>query len=138
MKVWVSSLLVLSTLAGPAWAYRDKKLEEAVAKAEEQIAKGKPEEAAKGMLKAAQGLKTGEAYVALGRIQDEDGDEHRRSGGKLREGEGARRPGRRSARRSGGLRAPDGPCQAGSGDGDSGGERTGRRRQTPRRRSRWH
>src|SRR5512145_26147 len=74
MKLLVSSLLVLSILTGPAWAFRDKKLEDAVVKAEDLLAKSKSsEDEAKAIAvvqKVAQSLKTGEAYVALGRIQE--------------------------------------------------------------------
>lgn len=59
--------LVALTLAVPALA--DRKLDEAVAKAEEQLKKGRPEEAVKTLQKAAQSSSDPAAHVALARLQ---------------------------------------------------------------------
>jgi tetratricopeptide (TPR) repeat protein len=69
MKSLLASVLTLAALAGPAFAYKDKKLDEAALKAEDQLKKGKPEEAEKTLQKAATNLNTGEAYLALARLQ---------------------------------------------------------------------
>jgi tetratricopeptide (TPR) repeat protein len=71
MKVTCAAVVVLALLAAPVLA--DKKLDDAVAKAEEQLAKGKPEEALKTMQKAASQNATSEGYIALGRFQEKLG-----------------------------------------------------------------
>jgi tetratricopeptide (TPR) repeat protein len=63
-------VLALGLLAAPALA--DKKLDEAVARAEAQLQKGKPEEAIKILEKAAQ-PPNAEGYVALARLQQRIG-----------------------------------------------------------------
>ncbi len=63
------ALLLLAALAAPASAYRDAKLQEAVAKAAEQAARGNPTDGVRILQKVAASLKTGEAYVALARLQ---------------------------------------------------------------------
>lgn len=68
MKTIGMALAVLGLLASPALT-ADKKLEEAVAKAEAQLEKGKADEALKGLQKTATGLGTSEAFVALSRFQ---------------------------------------------------------------------
>jgi tetratricopeptide (TPR) repeat protein len=67
MKLAFVSVAVLSLLPSPALA--DKKLDEAVAKAEEQLARNKPEEAVKTLQKAAAQSPGSEAQVALGNLQ---------------------------------------------------------------------
>ena len=72
MKKIGAALTVVGLLSTPALA--DKRLDDAVAKAEDQIAKGKPEEALKTMLKAASQQPTSaEAQLALARIQQRVG-----------------------------------------------------------------
>ena len=61
-----------SLAAGSAQA--DVKTDQAIAKAEEQFAKGKPDEAIKAMLKLATGTPSVEAYLALGRLQELNGN----------------------------------------------------------------
>lgn len=74
MKTWCL-FLTLALASGPAWA--DKKLDEAVAKAEAELAKGakgKGEEALKGVEKLTlQSPPSLEAHVALARLQDRIG-----------------------------------------------------------------
>jgi len=66
-RIW-PALALASLLAGPAWA--DKKLDEAVAKAEAQLAKGKEDEAVKLLEKAAsQAPRDPEAQLALAQLQ---------------------------------------------------------------------
>ncbi len=60
------TLLALA-LAHPAWA--DKKLDEAVSKAEDQLKKGRPEEAVKTLQKLAQSSADPAAHQALARLQ---------------------------------------------------------------------
>ena len=61
--------VVLSlALALPAFA--DKKLDDAVAKAEEQLQKGKPDEALKTLQKAVQGSPSVEGWIKLSRFQE--------------------------------------------------------------------
>ncbi|HET6900203.1 MAG TPA: tetratricopeptide repeat protein [Vicinamibacteria bacterium] len=67
MRKWISILAVVLA-ATPALA--DKKLDDAVAKAESLAEKGKPEEGIKAVQKVADGSNSAEAYVALGRIQN--------------------------------------------------------------------
>src|SRR4029079_15067776 len=50
-------------------AFADKKLDDAVAKAESLAEKGKPEEAVKAVQKVAEQSNSAEAYVALARFQ---------------------------------------------------------------------
>src|SRR5262250_998714 len=64
-------IVVLLFAAAPAFA--DKKLDDAVAKAEDQLQKGKPEEAIKTLQKAADQANTAEAYLALARFQERAG-----------------------------------------------------------------
>jgi tetratricopeptide (TPR) repeat protein len=59
--------IVSVVLAAPAWA--DRRVDDAVAKAEEQIRKQRPEDAVKTMQKAAAQANSVEAYIALARIQ---------------------------------------------------------------------
>lgn len=62
----------VSLAATGAWA--DVKTDQAIAKAEEQFAKGKPDEAIKSMVKLASGTPSVEAYLALGRLQEMNGN----------------------------------------------------------------
>ena len=55
-------------------ARADVKTDQAIAKAEEQFAKGKPDEAIKSLVKLAAGNPSVEAYLALGRIQEMNGN----------------------------------------------------------------
>jgi tetratricopeptide (TPR) repeat protein len=72
MKKIGAALGVVGLLATPALA--DKRLDDAVARAEDQIAKGKPEEALKTMQKAASQQPTSpEAQLALARVQQRVG-----------------------------------------------------------------
>ncbi len=70
------ALLVLavagSFAAHPAWA--DIKTDQAIAKAEEQFAKGKPDEAIKAMVKLTGGTPSVEAFLALARFQEMNGN----------------------------------------------------------------
>ena len=72
-KLTVMAAAAALSLAAPL-ARADQKLDQAVAKAEEQILKNKPEEALKGMTKFAEGANSGEAFLALARIQEKTGD----------------------------------------------------------------
>jgi tetratricopeptide (TPR) repeat protein len=67
MRSILNALMVLA-LATPAFA-ADKKIEDAVAKAESQIAKGQVEQAEKNMQKLAQQMGTADAYAALARVE---------------------------------------------------------------------
>jgi superkiller protein 3 len=67
MKTTLSMAAALSLLAGPALA--DKKLDEAIAKAEEQLAKGKPEEALKTLAKEVEKNPSTLAHTALANFQ---------------------------------------------------------------------
>jgi tetratricopeptide (TPR) repeat protein len=67
MKLVFASVALLGLIASPARA--DKKLDEAVAKAEDQVAKGKPEDAVKTLQKAATQTPGSEGQVALGNLQ---------------------------------------------------------------------
>lgn len=55
-------------------ARADVKTDQAIAKAEEQFAKGKPDEAIKSLVKLAAGTPSVEAYLALGRLQEMNGN----------------------------------------------------------------
>jgi tetratricopeptide (TPR) repeat protein len=65
-------LVVASSIASMARA--DVKTDQAIAKAEEQFAKGKPDEAIKSLTKLATGTPSVEAYVALARLQQMNGN----------------------------------------------------------------
>ena len=65
--------LILATVLVAAPAFADKKLDDAVAKAESMAEKGKPEEAVKVIQKVAEQSSTPEAYLALGRFQQKYG-----------------------------------------------------------------
>jgi superkiller protein 3 len=67
MKLLMAPLALL-LFAGPAWA-GDKRVDDAVARAEAQLEKGKPEEAVKIAQKMASQVNTPEAYAAFARIQ---------------------------------------------------------------------
>lgn len=71
MRQTSAAVAILALLALPAFA--DKKVDDAVAKAEEQLTKGKPEEAIKTLQKLVSGNGTAEGYVALGRMQERIG-----------------------------------------------------------------
>ena len=62
----------VSLASSGAWA--DVKTDQAIAKGEEQFAKGKPDEAIKSMVKLASGTPSVEAYLALGRLQEMNGN----------------------------------------------------------------
>jgi superkiller protein 3 len=68
MKTTLSIAAALSLLAGPVLA--DKKLDEAIAKAEEQLAKGKPEEALKTLTKEVEKNPGTLAHAALANLQN--------------------------------------------------------------------
>jgi superkiller protein 3 len=70
----LSLLAAAAILLAAPLVRADQKLDQAVAKAEEQIAKGKPEEALKNMTKFAEGANSGEAFLALARIQEKAGE----------------------------------------------------------------
>src|SRR5262245_34734418 len=70
MRYTACGALALAFLAPPALA--DKKLDDAVAKAEDQLAKGKPDEAEKGLQKAVQGSGA-DGSLALARFQEKLG-----------------------------------------------------------------
>jgi tetratricopeptide (TPR) repeat protein len=63
------SILILATALVAAPAFADKKLDDAVAKADSLAEKGKPEEALKNLQKVADQSSTPEAYLALARFQ---------------------------------------------------------------------
>jgi tetratricopeptide (TPR) repeat protein len=67
MKLVFASVALLGLIATSAHA--DKKLDDAVAKADDQVTKGKPEEAVKTLQKAATQSPGSEAQVALGNLQ---------------------------------------------------------------------
>jgi superkiller protein 3 len=71
-----AALLVLAgaTSLVVSTAHADIKTDQAIAKAEEQFAKGKPDEAIKSMVKLASGTPSVEAYLALGHLQDLNGN----------------------------------------------------------------
>src|SRR5580765_6326672 len=64
------SILILAAALAAVPAFADKKLDDAVAKAESLAEKGKPEEAVKAVQKVAEGSNTSEAYLALARLQN--------------------------------------------------------------------
>jgi tetratricopeptide (TPR) repeat protein len=68
MKFLVAPLLVALS-AAPAWAAADKRVDDAVARAEAQLDKGKPEEALKIAQKMASQVGSPEAHAAYARIQ---------------------------------------------------------------------
>jgi len=70
MRKWIL-VLAATLVAAPALA--DKKLDDAVAKAESMAEKGKPEEAVKVIQKVAEQSNSPEAYVALARFQQRYG-----------------------------------------------------------------
>ncbi len=74
MKRLLTSIVVLTIFAAPSQAQNNSKLEQAMAKAEEQLQKGKPEEAVKTVSKVAEQNPSGEAYVALARLQERLGN----------------------------------------------------------------
>jgi superkiller protein 3 len=63
--------LAVFLLVSPAWA--DKKLDEAVAKAEEQLQKNRPDDAEKNLTKFVQSNPSAEAWTALSRFQEKLG-----------------------------------------------------------------
>jgi tetratricopeptide (TPR) repeat protein len=78
MKQFAPSFLMAGLAAGlfvaaSAPVHADVKVDQAVAKAEEQFAKGKPDEAIKALTKLATGTPSVEAYLALARFQDRNG-----------------------------------------------------------------
>jgi len=68
-----SVAVAVALLAGTVTAFADKKVDDAVAKAEDQLQKGKPEEAQKTILKLAS-TETPEAQYAVGRFQEKLGN----------------------------------------------------------------
>jgi tetratricopeptide (TPR) repeat protein len=72
MRTTAGVVLALGLLAVPALA--DKKLDDAVAKAEEQLQKGRPDEALKGLQRAVQGSPSVEGWLALSRFQERLGN----------------------------------------------------------------
>lgn len=70
------ALLVLlgATLFATSAARADVKTDQAIAKAEEQFAKGKPDEAIKALVKLASSTPSVEAYLALGHLQELNGN----------------------------------------------------------------
>jgi tetratricopeptide (TPR) repeat protein len=72
MRKVAASVIAFGLLAAPALA--DRKLDEAVAKAEDQLQKGKPEDALKTLTKLTEQNPSGEAFVALARLQERLGN----------------------------------------------------------------
>src|SRR5258708_40276497 len=72
MRKVAASIVAFGLLAAPVLA--DRKLDEAVAKAEEQFQKGKPEDALKTLTKLTEQIPSGEAFVALARLQERLGN----------------------------------------------------------------
>src|SRR4051812_43679828 len=70
MNKWIFMVAAV-LVAAPAFA--DKKLDDAVAKAESLADKGKPEEAVKAVQKVAEQANSPDAYLALARIQQRFG-----------------------------------------------------------------
>src|SRR6185503_8895096 len=64
------SILILAAALTAAPAFADKKLDDAVAKAESLAEKGRPEEGIKAVQKVAEQSNSAEAYLALGRLQN--------------------------------------------------------------------
>jgi tetratricopeptide (TPR) repeat protein len=67
MKTSIAAVLALAFLAHPAWA--DKKLDDAIVKAEDQAQKGKPDEGVKTIQKVVASAPSVEGYLALARFQ---------------------------------------------------------------------
>ncbi|HKC10672.1 MAG TPA: tetratricopeptide repeat protein, partial [Vicinamibacteria bacterium] len=73
MRKVAASVMAFGLLAAPVLA--DRKVDEAVAKAEEQLQKGKPEDALKTLTKLTeQNPPSGEAFLALARLQERLGN----------------------------------------------------------------
>ncbi len=72
MRKLAAALVAFGLLAAPVHA--DRKLDEAVAKAEEQLQKGKPEDALKTLTKLTEQNPSGDAFVALARLQERLGN----------------------------------------------------------------
>lgn len=72
MKILIRALALL-IIAVPATAWADKRVDDAVARAESQLAKGKPDEAVKTMQKVASQVPGPESQAALARIQEKAG-----------------------------------------------------------------
>src|SRR5436190_1337726 len=64
------SIVFLAAALAATPVFADKKLDDAVAKAESLVDKGKPDDALKTIQKAAEGANTSEAYLALARFQN--------------------------------------------------------------------
>lgn len=72
---FAASLVLVAAVSLPSTAARaDVKTDQAIAKAEEQFAKGKADEAIKSLVKLAAGSPSVEAYLALGRLQEMNGN----------------------------------------------------------------
>src|SRR5688572_26077918 len=69
----LAAVLAASTLAAPP-ALADKKLDEAIARAEQQLQRGHPEEGVKSLQRLADQTANAEAYAALARFQWKTGD----------------------------------------------------------------
>ena len=67
-------VLVCAISFAPAGVRADIKTDQAIAKAEEQFGKGKPDEAIKSLVKLVAGTPSVEAYLALGRLQEMNGN----------------------------------------------------------------
>ena len=67
-------VLIGAVSLAPTQARADVKTDQAITKAEEQFAKGKPDEAIKSLVKLAAGTPSVEAYLALGRLQEMNGN----------------------------------------------------------------
>jgi tetratricopeptide (TPR) repeat protein len=67
MRKWT---VIMAAVLAASPAFADKKLDDAVAKADSLADKGKPEDAVKGLQKTAEGANTAEAYLALARLQN--------------------------------------------------------------------
>src|SRR6188472_664746 len=72
MKMLIRAALVLIAVA-PATVFADKRVDDAVARAESQLKSGKPEEAVKTMQKVAGQVPGAESQAALARIQEKAG-----------------------------------------------------------------
>src|SRR5258708_14886223 len=64
------SILILAAALAAAPAFADKKLDDAVGKAESLAEKRRPEEGVKAVQKVAEQSNSAEAYIALGRLQN--------------------------------------------------------------------
>jgi len=71
MKRLLVVVAVVAGVASPAFAYHDPRLQKAVDKAGGQMLKGRPEEAVATLQRTVVELGSGEAYLALGRIQQQ-------------------------------------------------------------------